>query len=152
MEAALRFIGITWPVLRAQEFGAVQHAVDRPRHFNSRVHEGLATFAGGLQRERFGAVLHKPHNIAQNVYPSGRREPSIPIPIQGIGRRKRSLHDASVACIDRGKQSSIVGRRNVSGETCRFAARYHEGEVIRHWFLRNYDFDALVLGPDGLNY
>ena len=84
-------------------------------HFHPRVHQGLAAFAGGLQRERFGAVLHQLRDIAQDVYPSGRQEPRIPIPIQGIGRGERPFRDAAIGRVDRGKQGSIVGRRNLSG-------------------------------------
>ncbi len=122
--------------LRAQEFGAVQHAVNGPRHFNPRVHQGFATFAGGVQRERFGAVLHKLRDIAQDVYPRGGRKPGIPIPIEGVGRCERPFRDAGIGRVNRRKQGSIVGRRNLSAGTRRFAARYHEGEMICHWFSR----------------
>ena len=131
--------------LRAQEFGAVQHAVDGPRHFRARVHQGLATFAGGHQCKRFGAVLHKLRDITQDVYPSGLREPRIPIPIQGIGNGKCSFRDATIGRVDRRKQGSIVGRRNLSEGTRRFAARYHEGEMICHGFLRKLSVSTVAV-------
>jgi len=98
--------------LRAQEFGAVQHAVDGPRHFHARVHQGLATFTGGLQRERFGAALHKLRDITQDVYPSGRREPRISISIEGIGRGECLFHHVAIGRVDHGKEGSIIRRQN----------------------------------------
>ncbi len=102
--------------VRAQQLGAIQHAVDGTRDFDARVDQRLATLARGFERERLGTLFHQLRGLGQDGDPLRRREPRSAIAKQLVGSRECLLDDFRAADVDAADQ--LLVKRSVDFEWC----------------------------------
>ena len=95
---------------RAQQLGAVQHAIDGARHLDPGIDQRLAALVRRLTRQVLRLLLHQPGRLAQNLDPRGRRQPGITVPEQPVGRGERRLDLLRTAGRNGADQLPVIGR------------------------------------------